>query len=183
MIYNFTRDLLTNLQAYHYPVTVEYEPQRTGVLPSYGIVVRRDTQGGDAVDPAQGTVQAPRKCASRRIGVVLQCYVQSPLDGALPQDHHALCDQLVDAVQSIITQWATAARAAPVQFSESRYLAPADLDDGDVYYGAVYQMRFTLSRGVFLKDFEGISPLRATIARTENTTLASYVGGTTSEVA
>lgn len=159
MIYQMSRDLEANLRERLFPVEVMYTARRDpGRVPcSYTIVVERDTQQGDSVEPPRGATADPRQVRTRRLGVIATFYVSSPLDGARRQEHERVCDQLVDAWIVSLLEWVAQSRGLRdmVSFTEARYLADDEIDGAEVSASVVYRMRFTVPRAVAKKTYEG----------------------------
>lgn len=184
MIYRFSQDLEANLHAREFPVVVQYEPQRMHQTGHYSalITVARDTSAGDSVDPPMGYNNAPRRHATRGIGVVLDILAQSPVAGARAQDHQHFADAIVDAVVVALLEWCKAARAGTPKFNESRFLSADEFDASEIRSGAVYRMRFTVARGVEARRFTGADYAIGTVGGATSTAQISADGTTYEEV-
>lgn len=151
------RNVEAILQARRFPVTLVYGPDR---LPFDGfcsnlIRFERDPDQSDTiVSPkgASGQQDQPMR-ATRLLATRVTIYGQSPLSGAMPQDHDHETDQLVDALTVAISEWVVAAKASlvPLAFTEARFIT----NDGErkaVYAegwpGSVYLLRFKVPRAV-----------------------------------
>ena len=167
MIYRFSRDLEANLRAHKFPVVVRYGPRRAShAVAGHSLAVRvdADDEGGDTVLPPAGSQRDSEHRHVRRVGFLIECSAQSTVSGAMINDHRALCDRLVDAVQSLAFIWCTQAKAGSPEFAESRYLRAEETGCGEVVSYVTYRMRVKFSRGVSLRDFDGASIERAILA-------------------
>lgn len=191
MIYQMANDLAVNLQARKFPVHVFYGPERLtreGVS-SMSIVVSHDRNRGDAVVPAAGALQNPKKFAERRLGCVAFLYVAASCDGARQNEHEHECDALVDALLVEIYKWCAAGRAGYPTIVESRYLSEdeiASLGAGDEYSaerlnGVVYVLRWTVARAILEKDYTGAARPVGTPAAVGTTAVRVSLNGTAYE--
>lgn len=175
MLYDFARDLETNMQARKFPVEVEYGPERLARVPNSAplIVIMRDRDGGDTVSPAQAIKQNPRRLMNRGLGALAFFFVQMTAEGARLQEHEALCDQIVDGFLSELYKWQSGGRAGVVDISRARYLPPAALEFDwlEAWPGVVYEVAFRVSRGVYDVTFEGEArPTAGTLGGARNRT-------------
>jgi hypothetical protein len=179
MIYRMSRDLEENLRVRKYPVAITYGSRRLAMAGpgSYEIVIRRDDEAGDEVLPVQGSAHNPRKSCVRKLAAVATLYVSSPVSGAMVNDHEHLCDELADAFIVEALNWGTAAQSE-VAFGETRYLTPAEYNEGEIGCGVVYRVRFEVSRGVTDKDFEGAGSETATVLGVSTASFVRVDGGT-----
>lgn len=187
MLYDFARDLETNMQARKFPVEVDYGPLRLTTSP-YGaplIVVMRDREAGDVVRPVQGIKQNPRRLMNRDLGAVALFFAQSTEEGARLDEHEALCDQIVDGFLCELYKWQSGGRAGVIDISRARYLpAPAleqmlvtRLEWTEAYAGVVYEIAFRVARGVYDVTFEGAARSTAgSLAGARNRTEVTLAG-------
>lgn len=183
MIYELTRDLADMLAARKFPQPVIYGPewaQRLGGAHA-AIVVERDRQGGDRVGPPIGQLRAPRKAASRYLGVVATIYASAQIDGAHIGDHEREAEQLVDALIVSLDEWAAATKAGEIEYTSSRYLAPEEIALQG-WPGVVYELRFLVGRGVRKLDYLGSGPPTGAPAGVSNQTSVSYVQSDDSQI-
>jgi hypothetical protein len=175
VLYDFARDLETNMQARKFPVEVEYGPERLARLPNSAplIVVMRDRDGGDGVRGVQGVKQNPRRLMTRDIGVLALFFVQSTAEGARLEEHEALCDQIVDGFLCELYKWQSGGRAGVIDISRARYLPASALpfDWLETWPGVVYEVALRVSRGVYDVTFEGEArPTAGTLGGARNRT-------------
>lgn len=187
MLYDFSRDLETNMQARKFPVEVDYGPLRLTRAP-YGsplIVIMRDREAGDLVRPAQGIKQNPRRLMSYDLGAVAIFLVQSTVEGARLDEHEALCEQIVRGFLCELYKWQSGGRAGVVDISRARYIPAAALEQAllmplewtEAYPGVVYEVAFRVSGGVYDVTFEGAArPTAGSLAGARNRTEVTLRG-------
>lgn len=158
MMHSITLEVAAQLRARGVPHAVVYGPERTGttVTGPVRIVIERDRAAGDGIGPARSVHTNPKMRAVRAIGCVARVFAKSNVAGAGGHDHEAVADQLIDAlvvaldvvVRSNQTLW------SPVS---GKFLTAEDLAARGLttWPGVVYELRFTVDRGVFDLDFAG----------------------------
>lgn len=166
MMHEITLAVAEQLRARGVPFAVVFGPERqkTTLTSPVRIVIERDRQVGDGIGPARSVHTNPRMRAVRAIGCVARIFAKSNVAGAGEWDHAELADKLVDklvvaldvVVRSNQTLW------APVRgkFLTAEELAARDLT---TWPGVVYELQFTVDRGVFDSDFAGEAAPKASV--------------------
>jgi hypothetical protein len=142
----------------------------------YLVEFKRDDEAGDTVAFVQGERANPKKSCVRKLGVVATCYVTCALPGAQLHEHQHECDALVDALITSAIEWGVAAKVGVIEFAESRYLTPEEIDGGEHHHGVVYRLRFEVPRGVSVRDYEGAARPEAAFAKTSLVTRVTADG-------
>jgi hypothetical protein len=188
MLYEASKEIQTLLSAQHYPVRVKYGPERVkrSQYPSgHVIVLERARDADDTLSAAKGVTQNPRRVFDIALACKATIYARSSLGGAHAGDHERETEKIRDAFLAALAKWHAAARAgvtAGVQLTGARF-RDADEEGPEKWPGAVYELRFTVPRGVFDRAYVGeqnAGTARPTGAATGvgNTTVASAPGVT-----
>jgi hypothetical protein len=176
MISSFTTDLAAELSTRGVPYPVVYGPERMAqtVLASPHIVFRRDRQQGEDYRAPKTTKQNPPLDHVRAMAVQCLVYGKSLLPGATVADHERVADKVVDqvllALRAVVnerqTEWA---------YRSGRMLSETDLAEQglEAWPGAVYELRFTIDRGVRNENYAGEYADEATIGGTHGITFDS----------
>lgn len=178
MIYRMVCDIAANLAARLYPVAVSYDSELVSLArhSSLRINVRRDTRGGDAIEPMIGFQRNPRGARVRLQGVEATIIARSEVSGARLNEHEHECDNLVDALISEIVAWGVQARAPVSEFPEARYLDSDEYAGLDVGSGVAYRLRFRVSRAITARDYTGAGQATVALPGQRNTTLVTLDG-------
>lgn len=160
MIFDLYQAIAAEMAGRKFPITFAYGPVRQAyALGSYVLVIERDRDQSDTVEFPTGVQRNPRRVANRSLLVRATIFVQSPLPGATVSEHEFDCEQIVDGlVCSVLTEGRKASNAAWIEFVDSRYMKPAELDypDGiETWPGVAYLLRWRIPRGVTSVDFKG----------------------------
>lgn len=155
MIYALSKSLEQWLRTQGFPLRVVYGPERvTRQAPGAELVVvlERDREQGERFERPKG---ARHVHAMRMLGTRARIYARSPFAGARTQDHERLCDQVVDAVFVGVKVWINSVTGiSEPSFTEARYLRAEELEqEGEQWPGVVYQMRFSVPRGVVVAKY------------------------------
>jgi hypothetical protein len=162
VIYEMMTALAAAFAARKFPTSFEYGPKQVApeAWSDHLLVLERDHEAGDTLNPPNGAQSNPRRYANRGLAVKATIWAKSNLDGARINEHQAECEQIIDAFLVSFSEWATAHLAllgnvAP-SFQEMRYLKASELPQGgDTWAGVVYQIKFRVNRGVEKRDYEG----------------------------
>ncbi len=187
MLYEAAKAIQTLLSAQLYPVKVKYGPERIkrGAYPSgHVIVVERARDADDVLGPPKGVNQNPRRLFDIALACKATIYARSSLGGAHDGDHERETEKIRDAFLAALAKWHAGARAgttAGIQVSGARFAAPEE--GPEKWPGAVYELKFTIPRGVYDRAYVGeqnAGAARPTGAATGvgNTTVASAPGVT-----
>jgi len=149
MIFQMSRDIAETLAARGFPFRIQYGPERAERGGYTNIITMgRDRSGGDQVGNTESNKRNPQSQAVRRIGVVARVYAVSELSGARINNHENLCDQVVDALVIEILKWGVAAQVGRPAFTSSRYLTAEERNLEETWPGVVYELRFSVPRGI-----------------------------------
>lgn len=185
MLYEASKDIQALLSAQHYPVKVKYGPERIkrGDYPSgHVIVLERARDADDTLNAPKGLNQNPKRMFDLLLACKATIYARSSLGGAHGGDHERETEKIRDAFLAALYNWGASARAGAIQVSGARFSASAE-EGPEKWPGAVYELRFTVPRGVFDRAYVGeqnAGTARPTGAATGvgNATIASAPGVT-----
>jgi hypothetical protein len=182
MTFQLARGVAELLTAQRFPVRVHYGPEQfeRGAYDD-AIVIERDREGGDAVDPVRGAHSNPRAHGTRQIGMIAHVYARSSLEGARALEHEWLCDQYVDALIVAIRKWSVATRSG-VAWGAGGFVDAAERGDVETWPGVVYRLRFRIARGVADRTFEGDAIPTAEITGVANQTHTRINSGDDPEI-
>jgi len=157
VIYEITREVETELKARGVPLPVVYGPERGDLTITFArIVIERDRDKGDAIGPGRGRTVNPQMVAIRSMGAVCRVYAQSTESGAGVHDHERMADQAVDrihvALEKIVKLRTTLYHVTAAKLLSAQELAMRGLLQ---WPGVVYELRFSVDRGVFDTDWTG----------------------------
>ncbi len=158
MLYEMFGDLRDRMHARKFPTHFEYGPERThreGHHFSNLIVIERDREQSDTVEPAHGQVRNARKKFTRHLAAKATIFACCTAAGAHVGEHERVCEALVDALLVEIEDWGTESRAGQIPVTESRYMSAAERSDVETWPGVVYTVRFRVARGVQRLDYTG----------------------------
>jgi hypothetical protein len=183
MLYEASKEIQTLLSAQLYPVKVKYGPERIkrGHYPSgHVIVLERARDADDTLGPPKGVNQNPRRLFDIALACKATIYARSSLGGAHDGDHERETEKIRDAFLAALYKWGAGARAGAIQVSGARFAAPTE-EGPEKWPGAVYELRFTVPRGVYDRAYAGeqnAGAARPTGAATGigNTTIATAPG-------
>lgn len=185
MLYEASKEIQTLLSAQLYPVKVKYGPERVqrGHYPSgHVIVIERARDADDTLSAPKGVNQNPRRLYDIALACKATIYARSSLGGAHHGDHEREAEKVRDAFLAALYKWGVGARAGAIAVRGARFSPPAE-EGPECWPGAVYELRFTVPRGVFDRAYVGeqnAGTPRPTGAATGigNTTIASAPGVT-----
>lgn len=158
MLYEFARAVQEQVSARHYPARVVfgYEPARRGAYHGHLVVFEHD-EAGDTTGPPLGAKRNPRRVRSRYLGCKAEIYVRSSLPAAQRGDHERECEKIVDALHVAFD--ALGGRGG-IEVKGGKYVAGKDSPDGAQtngtpakWPGVCYELRFTLARGVYDREY------------------------------
>lgn len=154
MIHEIFVLLRTALAAKGCPFVPTYGP--TPVPDTVGgtrIELFRDYVAGEEIAAATSQRMNPKQAATRHMSAVVRIFARSTLKGAQRHDHERLADLLADmcivALTKIVRNASTTGR-----ITRGGFVADASPDG---WAGVVYELRFTVARGVADKTFQGAS--------------------------
>lgn len=156
MIYELLTEVRALVAARDFPIDCVYGPLRAAPVASVGVLAVFERAGSDSVRGQQGANRGPlvRDVAGR-----CTLFARSSLEGARQHEHEALCDQCVDAIlvaaSQVVQAWRTGLTMLAV--SRSGYLddRARDLLHPGYQSGVIYQLDFSIPRGVREVRFGG----------------------------
>lgn len=158
MIYEIAKELHVELRAKKVPFRVVYGPERKDDvgLTDTRIVLERDRQTGDQPGPPRSQHKNPSLAGVRGVGVVLRIFARANVSGANVWDHERLADAIVDKAWVALRKIATRRRTI-WNITSAKLLSREELEQRSLeqWPGAVYEMRFTVDRGVLDTDWQG----------------------------
>ena len=159
MLAAITSELRTELQGRGVPYQVVYGPERVdqSVLARSHVVVQRDRQLGDSVDPAPAKHHNPHAIFVRWIGAMVTVYARSLESGATVAEHERIADMVADQImlslRVIVARRKSAMRFAGVP----KLLSRDELEARELltWPGVVYELRLAVGRGVRDAAYDG----------------------------
>lgn len=169
MIYAFAAELKNLLDARGWSVPVTYGPEAFTRQPNSTLIVvmrdgATDTFGPNRVAGKANGLRAARRgryIATRNVGGQCIIFAQNTKANATRWDHEELSDDLSDAVFCAAEYWTNGLvdgqpRNAPITFGTCRFVDKKELPGQfDKFTGLVYEMPFSLQRGVYDSDKRG----------------------------
>lgn len=153
MIHEIGRELQAALRAKGCPFNVVDGPegQATTTYARERIVIEHD-EAGDSFGPTRSQSRNPRNRMIRNVGVKITIYAQSSASGALEFEHRRRAEHVLDLVLVALEKVITARHNGWV-VKAGRFINPEDLAKSETIGGAVYELSFTVERGVFDTTF------------------------------
>lgn len=149
MLYELTQELRARLAGKGVPFTVIYGPERGEGAFAHERIVIDELAEGDAFGAAVAGPRGPNGSRmTSTIGAVARIYAQSHVTGAAVHDHRRRARAALDAVLVALDDLLRGSRRNGWSPTAGRFLLPADLADSETWPGAVYELRFELSRSV-----------------------------------
>lgn len=188
MIYKLaTKYVADHLRAKHFPFPVTYGPEAF-VRECRGnqVVIMRDTQSDGFAPPptaarngffdsTNANRPTGRLLGVRTVGVVAYVFAKATVPGASRAEHEDLADQCVDAVQCALYNTGTATKQ-PVALLSGRFVPASELlGVHDKFSGVIYELRFTMQRGVTDRTFEGLGLTEVELDKVTTTTKVNGV--------
>lgn len=109
------------------------------------IQVMRDYDASETPGAPRGRFTNPRMSAVRGVPAVVRIFAKATVAGAQRHEHERLADSIADQVQ---TELHKIIRAIPTLYAFTRMGLVADTTTPDGWAGVVYEIRFTVDRGV-----------------------------------
>lgn len=179
MIHAIGEQLATALATAGIPIPVYDGPERrkTSTFARERIVLEHF--GEDRLLPRHRADSQPHTKFSRVVAYKATLYVQNPSKGSAEFEHRiraeALLDQVIIAIETICKD-----RQNLWGWISGKFVTPDDMKDAETLGGAVYEMLFTIDRGVTDASWTGGVPGTVTITEgfITNTTEVEVAGGT-----
>ncbi len=137
------------------------------------IVIEHDD--GDGFAPVRSQHRNPKFRMVRNVAAKVTVYAKSPAEGAMDWEHRRRAEHVLDLVL-VALEKVLVARKNGWTPKGGAFIKPDDLQNSEVAGGAVYELKFTVERGVFEQKWNG--DIRAqvsgvTITGTDLITLAN----------
>jgi hypothetical protein len=162
VIRELSLELQTALRAKGCPVVVlEREATTTATFGRERIVIEHD-EGGDTFGPVRGAHVNPKHRFTRKVGGKITIYAQSTRAGALEFEHRRRAEHILDLVLVALDDVAKLRRNAWTP-TGGAFIRPADLETSERLGGAVYEMKFTIDRAVYVQTWTGDIQPEATL--------------------
>lgn len=159
--------LRTSLKAKGVPCDIIYGPPQVPLkVGDTRIEFFRDYATGDSLDAPRGVHRNPRMVRRRLVAVCVRIFARSTKKGAQRHDHEDLADQLADMALVALHDIAREQRI-PLQVQRAGF-AQDETTDG--WAGVVYELRFSVERGVFDRTFQGDAATESTLTATSGRT-------------
>lgn len=176
MIHALFLTLRDALKAKGVPFEVVYGPKPVPMsVGATRVQVLRDYDASEQIGAARAPGVNPRRLAIRAVPGIVRIFARAVVAGAGPGDHEALADAIADQCQVEIHK---AARAVPTLYAITSAGLTDRLDVPDGWAGAVYELKFTMDRGVRDTDWLGHGLGEMTMTATTAKTAIAHTGGT-----
>ena len=127
------------------------------------VVIEHDPKG-DSFAPRHNAAQVnPRIRLTRVIGVKVTIYAQHPYKGAAYFEHKRRAEHVLDLVLIALDVIAKA-RKNILTFTSGKFVYPDDMKASETMGGAVYELLFTIDRGVADCNWDGTAQPEVTIS-------------------
>jgi hypothetical protein len=166
MLHEIGVELAAALRTKKCPIGVVDGPEPMGTT-TWGrerIVIEHDDEGGDAFSHVLSQHKNPKHRATRAIGVKVTIYAQSTRPGALHWEHRRRAEHTLDIVVVALADVITARKNA-WRITGGKFVTPPDLDSSEKPGGAVYELKFTVDRGVYEQKWTGEIRPQMTMAK------------------
>jgi hypothetical protein len=164
MIHEVAKEIGVLLKARGCPIPVVDGPEQTTPT-GYArerIVVEHDEDAGDGFSPVKGSFVNPVPRAIRDIGVKVTIYTQHPELGAMPFEHRRRAEHALDMFIVALFEVAAVRRNA-FNLTGGKFVQPIDLKTSEKIGGAVYELKFTIDRGIRQLTWQGEKRPEATL--------------------
>lgn len=151
MLHEIGRELEAKLQALGCPLPVidgdgDASAHKTTTY-ARGRIVVEHVQGGDQIGPVRSQRPTPQQSFVRVQGAKLTIYAQSTKAGAQPFEHVRVVEHALDLVLSCLDE-VVRKRGNTLAFGPCGLTTPEDLEGSERWGGAVYELNFSVDRGV-----------------------------------
>jgi len=158
------------------------EPTKTSTYARERIVIEHDD--GDGFGPVRSQHRNPKLRMVRTVAAKVTIFAQSPAPGAQEWEHIRRAEHILDLVL-VALEKVVVARKNAWSVKGGKFVLPDDLKASDTIGGAVYELTFTVERGVYEQKWNGtireqVSGLTI-IASNDLITLANGPTGQTAE--
>lgn len=152
MLHEIGRELETRLKAIGCPMPVidgdgDASAHNTTTYARERIVVEHDIDAGDQFGSPLSQRSTPAQSFVRVFAAKVTIYAQSTKNGAQPFEHIRRAEHALDLVLSSLDE-VVRARKNRLVFTGGAFSTPKDLANSERWGGAVYELKFTVDRGV-----------------------------------
>jgi hypothetical protein len=138
------------------------ERANAGTFARERIVIERDT--ADTFRAGRGTKQNPARGAwFREVGCVARIFARSPRAGALSFEHYERAEHVLDHVLVALDEVVRGDRKEMLTVTGGGFVPLDDVAASERVAGAVYELRFSVERGVYAETWAGEARPEATI--------------------
>lgn len=184
MIHEIGVELGVQLAAVNCPLKVLDGPENTKTV-TYArerIVIEHDPTG-DKFSNNKSQQKNPKIRVIRNIGVKITIYAQEASGGAMDWEHRRRAEHVLDLVL-VALEKVLVARHNGWTLSGGRFIDPNDLATSEVQGGSVYELTFSVERGVYVQTWTGnarpeMTILPTTIQTTTDIVIESSVADST----
>lgn len=167
MLYSIGRDLESALAAKAVPFKVFYGPERAEptTVVRERIVIERDRQGGDTFVARRSQSTNPKRPADRQVGARLRIFAQATSAGSMQHEHERRVDAVADRVFVALDGIIRGARRTSWRIESAKLLSADELQMRglETWPGAVYEIVFSVDRGVFDTAWDGSAADEVTV--------------------
>lgn len=118
------------------------------------VVIERDYEAGESFAAPPSQKLNPTMPLARNMAAKIRIYAKSPKANALQWEHErhldAMLDQVLVALNDVIV-----ARKNSYQIGRGKFFLLADAKSSEQIAGAVYELPFTVSRGIYRTTWKG----------------------------
>jgi len=154
MLYAIAKDLAAALKAQHVPIPVVFGPDVDSVGIDERIVIDYRGLNADTIDPPTSQHFNPKMPWRRVQGGRIRIYARSPVDGAAWHDHAERAERILDHVVAELDA-VVKVRRNLLTFGPGGFVQLEDETGTEITAGAVYDLAFSVDRGIFRTTWEG----------------------------
>lgn len=154
MLYAVARELYAALQAQHVPIPVVFGPDVDSVGIDERIVIDYLGPNADSIEAATSQHLNPKMPLRRIQGGRLRVYARSAVDGATWHDHAERAERILDHVLAELDV-VVKKRRNVLAFGPGGFIKLQDETGTELTAGAVYELAFSVDRGIFRTTWEG----------------------------
>ena len=165
MIYQLAQLVKSELAAQGCPYSVVYGPERAPYsLSTPRIVIERDRTSSETIAAPRARMANPVNVATRIIACKARVFAQSTLGGATVGNHEAEADLVVDKLICAIFKCVRIQKKL-FEFGQGKLLGADELKYSglEAWPGVVYELEFTVDRGVFQTTWTQAAKAEATL--------------------
>lgn len=181
MIHAIGEQLATALQTAGIPIPVIDGPERRPTTTFSRERVVLEHFGEDTIISKHRADRNPQTRFSRVVAYKATIYAQNPSKGSAEFEHRrraeAMVDQVIIALDAIVK-----ARQNLMEWKSGKFVTPDDMKSAETLGGAIYELTFTIDRGVTNASWTGQASPQATGLSLTNTTKVTISDTGTPEI-